>query len=452
MISRWDTSVEAVEFPIRPPLPLDLAQMFGFGQLKHLANQVLLSIGLNIMIKKVSVLQLKPGMFIHDMNCGWSEHPFLSKTLKIKSSKEIEKIVGVGIRELYIDTLKGLDIDDAPTDVEVNEEIEHRIIEMAQQAKPIAMTTSLHEELGKSRKVHGEANKIVTNIMKDVRIGKQIELEQVDPVVEQLVASILRNKDAMLCLCRIKNKDQYTFLHSVSVGALLISFARALNFDSDVLKSLGVGGMLHDIGKAKTPNHILNKPGKLTEEEFVIIRQHVVHGHTILSAIKDIKQASIDVGAQHHERYDGSGYPHGLKGSEMSIYGQMASIVDVYDAITADRCYHKGIEPTAAVRKMFEWSEFHFNPELVQAFIRTIGIYPVGVLVMLESGMIGVVIAQCERDMTRPLVRAIFDAKTSHFITPKDIDLAKPLGHGGGDKIVSCESSAKWNIDPHKFM
>jgi len=380
------------------------------------------------------------------------EHPFLVGALKIKNDKTIEKIAGLGVREVYIDTLKGLDVIDAPTETEVNAEIEHKMLAMAQQTKPITTTSTLSEELKRSRKVYSEANKIISNIMHDVRIGKQIEVERIDPVVEKMANSILRNKDALLSLCRIKNKDDYTFLHSVSVGALLISFAHALNFNRDVIKQLGVGGMLHDIGKTKVPNEILNKPGALTEEEFVIMKSHVVHGCSILRKSPGIAQVSFDVASQHHERFDGSGYPLGLKNSEMSVYGQMAAIVDVYDAITADRCYHKGMEPTVAIRKMFEWSKFHFNPKLLRTFIRIVGIYPVGTLVMLESGKIGVVIEQSETDMTRPLVRIIFDAKKNYFIAPKDIDLAKPLGQGGSDRIVNYESSAKWNIDPNKFM
>jgi len=391
-------------------------------------------------------------MFIHDINCVWMEHPFLVGALKIKNDKTIEKIAGLGVREVYIDTLKGLDVIDAPTETEVNAEIEHKMLAMVQQVKPITTTSTLSEELKRSREVYSEANKIISNIMHDVRIGKQIEVERIDPVVEKMANSILRNKDALLSLCRIKNKDDYTFLHSVSVGALLISFAHALDFKRDVIKLLGVGGMLHDIGKTKVPNEILNKPGALTEEEFVIMKSHVVHGCSILRKSPGIAQVSFDVASQHHERFDGSGYPLGLKNSEMSVYGQMAAIVDVYDAITADRCYHKGMEPTVAIRKMFEWSKFHFNPKLLRTFIRIVGIYPVGTLVMLESGKIGVVIEQSETDMTRPLVRIIFDAKKNYFIAPKDIDLAKPLGQGGGDRIVNYESSAKWNIDPNKFM
>lgn len=404
------------------------------------------------MIKKISIQQLKPGMFIHNINCAWIEHPFLAGTLKVKNDKAVETIIGLGISELYIDTLKGLDVSDAPTETEVNAEIEHKMQAMAEQTKPIITTSTLREELKTSKKVYKEANRIISNIMNDARIGRQIEVERIEPVVGQMANSILRNKDALLSLCRIKNKDDYTFLHSVSVGALLISFAHALDFNRTVIKQLGVGGMLHDIGKTKVPNEILNKPGKLTEEEFVIMKSHVVHGCSILRRSPGIAQVSFDVAAQHHERFDGSGYPLGLKNLETSVYGQMAAIVDVYDAITADRCYHKGMTPTVAVRKMFEWSKFHFNPNLLRTFIRTVGIYPVGTLVMLESGKLGVVIEQCETDMTKPLVRTVFDTKKNSFITPSDINLAKPLGQGGGDRIVNYESPDKWNIDPNKFM
>lgn len=403
------------------------------------------------MIKKVSVQQLKPGMFIHDMNCGWMEHPFLTGSLNVRNGKEIEKIADSGIREVYIDTSKGLDVADAPTETEVKDSIAHEMEIIAEKVKP-AGSVSLHDEMARSHKVHGEANKIIHSLMQDVRLGKQIELEQVNPIVGRMSESILRNQDALLSLCRIKQKDNYTFLHSVSIGALMMSFARAVNLSPEEMRQVGIGGMLHDIGKTKVPDGILNKPGKLTEEEFLIMKSHVVHSRDILSDTPGIAQASLDVAAQHHERFDGSGYPLKLKGSEMSLYGQMASIVDVYDAITSDRCYHKGMEPTVALRKMFEWSKFHFNPELVHTFVRSIGIYPIGTLVMLESGRIGIVIEQREVSLAQPLVRVVFNAKKDYYIQPEDVDLSKPLGKGGADKIISHESPAKWGIDPHKFM
>ncbi|MDD5329244.1 MAG: HD-GYP domain-containing protein [Sulfuricella sp.] len=403
------------------------------------------------MIKKIDVAQLRPGMHIHDLNCGWMDHPFLRGSFKVTRDKDIEKIVGYGIREVYIDTDKGFDAPEAREESEVRADLEHQMREVAVKAKP-APAASLGDELGKAQKVHREANRIVHSILQDSRIGKQIELEQVEPVVEQLTDSIFRNKDALLSLARIKQKDDYTFLHSVSVGTLLISFCRALELDRDTIRLAGIGGLLHDVGKMKVPDAILNKPGKLTEAELRTMKSHVVHSRDILSETPGIAQASLDVAAQHHERHDGSGYPLGLKGSEMSVYGQMAAIVDVYDAITSERCYHKGMEPTVALRKMFEWSKFHFNPELVHAFVRTIGIYPVGTLVMLESGKIGIVIEQREQNLVQPLVRVVFNARKGYYVEPEDIDLSRPLGMGGGDRVVSHESPAKWGIDVYRFM
>ena len=403
------------------------------------------------MIKKIAVQQLVPGMFVHDMDCGWMEHPFLTGSFKVRSENDVGKMIGYGIQEIYIDTERGLDLIGAPTQGEVESTITRQIAAIVQAPVSIEPAT-LHEEMARARLVLAEANKVIGDLMHSVRIGRQIEQEQVDHVVGKMSESILRNKDALLSLCRIKEKDNYTFLHSVSVGALLMCFTRAFNLRAGDMEQVGIGGMLHDIGKTMVPDRILNKPGDLTQDEFITMQMHVVYGQNILSDTPGISQTSFDVVAQHHERYDGSGYPLKLKGSEMSIFGQMASIVDVYDAITSNRCYRKAMDPTVALRKMFEWSKFHFDPQLIQAFVRTIGIYPVGTLVMLESSRIAVVIDQQGRDLTRPLVRAIFDAKKGCHITPKDIDLSLPLGQGGGDRIIRHEAAAKWNIDPHQFI
>ncbi len=403
------------------------------------------------MIKKISVKQLKPGMFVHDMNCGWMDHPFLTDSFKVRSDKDIERMIGYGIGELYIDSDRGLDVVDAVTQAEVQSGITRQLEVEVQSVRQIA-PVSLHEEMARATLVLAEANKIIGELMLGVRQGRQIEQEQVDPVVQQMSESILRNKDALLSLCRIKEKDNYTFLHSVSVGALLMCFTRAFDLKPGDMQLVGVGGMLHDIGKTMVPDRILNKAGGLTDDEFLTMQMHVVHGQNILSDSRGISQTSFDVVAQHHERYDGSGYPLKLKASEMSIYGQMASIVDVYDAITSDRCYRKAMDPTVAIRKMFEWSKTHFDPELIRIFVRTIGIYPVGTLVMLESGKVAIVINQDGRDLTRPLVRAVFDSVRCCYISPQDIDLSKPLGQGGGDRIVSHEAASSWNIDAQQFL
>jgi HD-GYP domain-containing protein (c-di-GMP phosphodiesterase class II) len=287
--------------------------------------------------------------------------------------------------------------------------------------------------------------------MADARLGKAIEVDRVAPVVQNITESILRNPGALLGLLRIKTKDDYTFLHSVSVCALLVAFCRSRAMDADIVYQAGLGGLLHDTGKALIPDHILNKPDRLTEEEFEIVRKHPRDGYDILRQSPDIGPIPLDITLHHHERRDGSGYPDRQDEGTISELAQMAAIVDVYDALTADRCYHKGIAAAAALRKIHEWSKFHFNPALAQQFMRCVGIYPVGTLVMLESGRLAVVIEAHETNLLAPKVNVFFDSKRNAYIKPQTVDLARGLGFGGGDKIVRHESAAKWQVDPMKF-
>ena len=401
-------------------------------------------------IKKITAAQLKPGMFIHDLNCGWMDHPFLSTRFKLNSERDLRKIHEAGIREVYVDTELGLDVGDAPTASEVSLEIDEEMLRAVEkQPEPRAST---HEELARAQKIHSEANQIMRSIMSDVRLGKQVHVEQIEPMVDKMATSILRNSGALISLNRIKNKDEYTFQHSVSVATLLMAFCRGLGFDEEIIRQAGIGGMVHDVGKMQTPDQILNKPGKLTDDEFTVMRHHVVASREILEVTPNISQTALHVAAQHHERYDGSGYPNRLKGDEISRIGQMAAIIDVYDAITSDRVYHKGMPPTEALRKMFEWSKFHFNPELVHAFARVVGIYPVGALVRLESQRLAVVVEQRESNMLQPLVRVVFDAKRNYYLKPEDVDLSRPVGKGGADRIIGHESPENWQIDPMRFL
>lgn len=404
------------------------------------------------MIKCINIEDLKVGMYIHNLNCDWMEHPFFSNHFSISSEHDIEKIIRLGIHEVYIDTKKGADVIHAPTEQEVQERLEREMHAIALQKHDFSIKYSVAEEFSKAKKVYQEANKIVHDILNDARIGKQIEVQHIEPIVEEMTASILRNSGALLALCRIKDSDNYTFLHSVSVGALLLTFCHALKMNKDVFQQAGMGGMLHDIGKMKVPDSILNKPNKLDEQELKIMKCHVTEGKKILKSMPDISSMTIMIASQHHERHDGSGYPEGLKGAEISQLGQMAAIVDVYDALTSNRCYHKGMPPTDALRKIYEWSKFHFNPDLVQAFIRTIGIYPVGSLVRLESGLIGVVAETNHSNLVLPTVNAFFDIKNNRPITPQTIDLSRSLGHGGGDRIIKHEAAENWPFDPLRFL
>ena len=211
-------------------------------------------------------------------------------------------------------------------------------------------------------------------------------------------------------------------------------------------REIAIGALLHDVGKARVPDEILNKPGKLTDAEFDRMKSHVVQSKIILQATPGISPIALDVAAQHHERFDGSGYPNKLAGQGISLYGRMGAIVDVYDAITSDRVYHKGMAPTEALRKLLDWSANHFEPRLVKAFIRSVGIYPTGALVRLESKRLAVVQAQHADNPMQPTVKVIFHT-AGHYLRPEDVDLRRSQ-----DRIVGHEDFAAWNIGALRWL
>ena len=402
------------------------------------------------MLKKISVERLRASMYVHELCADWMSHPFWRSQFLLKTREEVQRVRESGIREVYIDTAKGLDDAEARSASEVRDEVEREMLAaVVAEPKPI-VRASLEDELGRARLVHAQAHQVVRGMMQDVRLGRAITLDNVEPVIEAVTGSILRNGSALLGLVGIKNKDDYTFLHSVSVCTLMIAFGRTLGLEGEDLRQAGIGGLLHDVGKMKVPDEVLNKPGRLTDAEFALIRRHPGDGHAILLETPGVGPVPLDITLHHHERIDGSGYPKKLAGEEISTMARMAAIVDVYDAITADRCYHTGMAPTEALRKMWEWSSAHFDQRLLQGFMRCIGIYPVGSLVLLESGRLGVVIEQNEKSVLTPVVRIFFSTRSNGYIIPENIDLAR--SPGSNDRIVSGESPDKWRVDPVKFM
>jgi len=403
------------------------------------------------MLKKIDASELKVGMFVHELDCGWTEHPFLRNRFALTAETEIQRIRDAGIHGVVIDCRKGLDASYAPTLSEARAATEAEIVTIA--ARPSsAPWVPVSEEIGKAATIRRQAADVVRTVMADARLGRAVELDNVSPVVESITASILRNPGALLGLLRIKTKDNYTFLHSVSVCALLVAFCRSRGMSGDDIYEAGMGGLLHDTGKAFVPDAILNKQGRLTEGEFEIIRRHPRDGYDVLVKSPQISQIVLDITLHHHERHDGSGYPDRLAGDGISQFAQMASIVDVYDAITSDRCYHKGMTAAEALRKIFEWGKFHFNPTLTHEFIRCIGIYPVGTLVLLESGRLGVVSEQHETSLLSPKVNVFFSTKSKSHIRPEIVDLSRPVGQGGGDRIVRHESAETWKVNPLQFI
>ncbi|MBS1142596.1 MAG: hypothetical protein H6R14_2 [Proteobacteria bacterium] len=392
------------------------------------------------MIKQIRTDQLKVGMYIHDLNCGWLDHSFISNTFHVRDQATLDKVMELGVRELFIDTLKGADVFVAPAPAEPPPEVAPKPVE-----KPAPV--DLKNEAVRARRLHTEANKLARLVMDDLRLGQEIQMDRVEPVIDSMMESVFRNQNALLPLARLKNLDDYTFEHSVGVSALLIVFGRVMKLPKETIKDLALGGLLHDIGKAQIPDAILNKPGKLSDDEFRLIQSHVDKGLRLLKGMPGISEVVRQVVAEHHERMDGSGYPNKLAGQQISLYGQMAAIVDVYDAMTSEKVYSQGVPATKVLKMLLEWSKDHFDPQLVQAFIRAVGIYPTGSLVRLDSNRMGVVIEQNEGKLLEPVVRIFYHAGKKHYIPPEIVDLAKVQ-----DRVASIESYAKWKIDPYQWL
>ncbi len=401
------------------------------------------------MIKLIPVTRLQAGMYVHDLNCGWLQHGFVRNRFLVACADDVRKVREIGVTEIYVDTGRGLDPDalpapDAPESAP--EPGPQHTAPAPAEAPAVHTPAKAASSFERARALHREANQIVRDMLGDIRLGKQIEMEQVEPLVERIVDSIFTQQDALLPLARLKDHDNYTFQHSVSVCALMTAFARTLEVPRETIREIAIGALLHDVGKARVPDEILNKPGKLTDAEFDRMKSHVVQSKIILQATPGISQIALDVAAQHHERYDGTGYPNKLKGEQISLYGRMGAIVDVYDAITSNRVYHKGMPPTEALRKLLEWSANHFEPRLVKAFIRSVGIYPTGALVRLESKRLAVVQAQHADKPMQPTVKVIFHT-AGHYLRPEDVDLRRSQ-----DRIVGHEDFAAWNIDALRWL
>lgn len=385
-------------------------------------------------------------MFVQELCGSWMEHPFWRAQFLLDDPADLARLRATTIREVWIDTARGRDVDEgsgaALSRAQADQHVE-QTLQRAAAAPTAAPAADLQSEFEQARRLVGEARPAVISMFNHARLGRAVDLQGATALVDRIRGAVRRSPTAVISVARLKRADEYTFMHSVAVSGLMIALAQQLKLGDEEISDAGLAGLLHDIGKARIDHAILNKPAALSDAEFGAMRQHPQLGHDMLSQSGFAPGAVLDVVLHHHERIDGNGYPHALPAERIGRLARMAAICDVYDAITSVRAYKPGWDPAEAVRKMAEWTTSHFDAALFQAFVKTVGIYPVGSLVQMASGRLGVVMDQCERSLLTPKVKVFYSLRSQLRIAPEVIDLARPGTH---DRIVGREDPARWRF------
>lgn len=398
------------------------------------------------MLKRIHVQQLSLGMYLHELCGSWMEHPFWRTRFLLEDPQDLLRIRETSIQEVLIDISKGLDLANAATaqaEGEVSEAPQASPVQAEPvQAEPPSAATPMAQELQRAASICANAKQAVISMFSEARMGRAVDASSAPGLVSEIADSVTRNPSALISLARIKTADEYTFMHSVAVCALMVGLARQMGLNDEATQQAGLAGLLHDLGKAHVPLAILNKPGKLSDAEFALMRGHPGAGHALLQG-QGLPAPVLDACLHHHEKIDGTGYPHRLPAEQITTLARMAAICDVYDAITSDRPYKAGWDPAESLRRMAEWTRDHLDQRLYQAFVKSLGIYPVGSLVRLTSGRLGVVTEQSPGTLLTPRVKVFYSTKSDMRIPPELIDLSAP---GCREQIAGREDPARWQF------
>lgn len=327
---------------------------------------------------------------------------------------------------------------------------EPRILALAQQrlhdqasraTRPMKETRSLDRELPKARDTFVSTQAVVDRMLGDIERGYDLDLDEARPAIRECIKSINRNVNAMFWMSRIKDQDRYNAEHCLRVALFAIAFGRFLGLHEDDLEVVGLCGLLHDVGKMKVDPAILNKPGRLTHDEMEHIRQHPALGYQLLQSQHTLEPIITDVTLHHHERIDGAGYPDQLADWQISRFARLVSIVDAFDAITSDRCYQAGRSTADAMGILFRGRGEQFDAEMVEAFIRMVGIYPPGTLVQLTSGEVALVVGTHPGKKLKPRVEILLDADKKPT-RARLVDLASDPTDARGEPIGIAQPAA----------
>jgi putative nucleotidyltransferase with HDIG domain len=420
------------------------------------------------MKKKIDVHELHKGMYVTELDRPWLGTPFMFQGFEIRTDEELSQLRGL-CQYVYVleEEAKAAHHGTAPdegvkarllsqryAEPPAFDAMRHKIPRSGQPAARYPDLTPVEEELQQAREIEHSARDTLFAILEDARLGHSLDTPRVRQVVGQMTESIIRNPDALVWLTHLKKKHEYTATHSLRVCVLALALGRHLGYDRERLTILGTGALLHDIGKLTVPVAILDKPEALTREEFEIMKTHVPNGLTILENAPGITPAALEVVGRHHERYSGNGYVFGMSGDTIGEFGLISAIVDTYDAITSDRSYHLSLSPADALKIIYEGRERAYHPWLAEQFIQCMGIFPIGSIVEMSTGSIGVVITANRQRRLRPRVALILSPDKTPYTPATVLDLMQVTHDAGGKplEIRNVLPAGTFGINPTDYI
>ncbi len=395
------------------------------------------------MLRTIDVQSLLPGMYVNRLLGPWMQHPFWRSSFLI-DREDIAKLHASVVSRVVIDTARGLDVPTGTTDEPEDAPRQEPAPEAVDEAPPEEQTApeivDIGNEIAIALRIREDGRQFVKAMYAAIRQGRTPDTEPALPLIMAIRDSVTRNPHALTSVARVKPGEEYAHLHPVA--ALMAAFARRLGMPEEEVVIAALGGLFHDAGESHLPPTLLDKPGKLSGEEFDLMRGHPLQGQRALVAAGLRSRAVLQVIRHHHERYDGTGYPDGLAGEAIPPLARMAAICDVYDALVSNRVHRPGLDPSEALKLMAGWAG-QFDQSLFQAFVRSLGVYPVGSLVRLESGHLAVVIDQNPDALLAPKVRVFYSIPRQRSILVSDVDLSDAATQ---ERIASRESPQTWNF------
>lgn len=419
-------------------------------------------------LEKIPTQDLQPGLYVQQLDRPWTETPFVFQGFFIKCQDDIEELKHY-CEYVFVDSFRGNDNITRPRGITSDKDIEPSVSgnvrsysetpkaitssRAGDKRKPYHSTRQVEREIAVAETIHHEACHAVNNMLTRLRKEGQLDMDMAQNAVKTMMQSVMRNPDAMVWLSKMKKFETYLYQHSINCTIWGLTFARYLGLDRQSIYDVGLGCMLFDVGKIRLPGSLLEKPAVLAPLELHIIRSHVEYSVSILEQSKGLNARITQMVRSHHERFDGSGYPDGLVGSSIPTFAKIAGMVDSYDAMLSPRPYARQYTPYEAIRQIYQWRGNLFQPEVVEQFMQVVGVFPTGTLVELNTGAVGVVIAQNDARRLRPRIMLLLDEHKRRLQHYEIVDLMQDTFWNNLSEIwINTQlPPGSYGIDPQKL-